>query len=157
MDKLTQLINACTEYYIEVAKSEYANVSSFAIITTEDFAPFDFAVNTNGFFEDMQNKKISDEDYWNTAEWVEEMLSAKYPNPKIEELNELLSDNLEKPHFLAICKQALKNIRKNTDSKVCLFVHCTDFATSEELHNIVAELNTDDIYQSYKEYYAEIG
>ncbi len=153
MYKLDELITECVEYYIEIAKKNYKNLSSFAIITTEDFEPFDFAVNTNYFFDAIE--EICEDEYWNTGEWIEEMLSSKYPNPKIEELNKLLSDNLDKPNFLEICKNALKNARNNTDNKICLFVHCTDFETSEELENIVKELNTKEIYQSYKNYYSE--
>ena len=141
-------------FYYELAKQNYPNLSSFAIVTDESFETFLFAVNADEFFDDLKNEKIADEDYWNTSEWQNECFHRNAFNINIKNVKSFLEDydnHIEKNEFLEVCLNALQAV--HDDKRICMFVHITDFAFDKKLHDIVKTLNGDEIAECYQKYH----
>ena len=155
-DNFGKLVKDSVQFYFNLAIEKYPNLSSFAIVTDESYDTFIIAINTNGFYKDLKDWKITDEDYWNTAEWIEECLDCVYESNDIEQINYLINyqEGIAESVFLDACFKALKNVRSDNNSDVCMFVHLTDYGSSKKLLNIVQELNSKAIVESYKEYHS---
>lgn len=153
MKHLIDDFNQAVNFYYQLAKEKYPNLSSFAIVTDESFDTFLIAVNNDEYFDDLESENIADEDYWNTAEWTDECFDRNSFNDNIENINDFISGNydIDKNEFLDMCLNALKSVHQ--DKSICVFVHITDFAFHQKLYEIVKELNGDKIAQSYQEYY----
>lgn len=154
-NKLSKLILNTVNFYYDIADKNFHNLSSFAIVTDESFRTFLIAINTNVFFTDVKEGKVSSETYWNTAEWTEEALDYKFPSDDMEEINDLLNseDQVSELFFLECCTKALDNIRSEENANICLFVHITDFAYSESLFEIVKDLNGTEVAKNYQKYF----
>lgn len=154
MQHLIDDFNKAVSFYYQLAKEQYPNLSSFAIVTDESFDTFLIAVNHNEYFEDLKNENITDEDYWNTAEWTDERFSRTSVNDNIKNIKCFLSNNgIDENEFLDMCLNALKSVHKD----ICVFVHITDFAFHQKLYDIVQVLNGDEIAKSYQDYYLACG
>lgn len=153
MKHLIDDFNQAVNFYYQLAKEKYPNLSSFAIVTDESFDTFLIAVNNDEYFDDLESENIADEDYWNTAEWADERFNKNDFNVNIENIKNFISENydIDENDFLDMCLNALKSVHKDKD--ICVFVHITDFAFHQKLYEIVKELNGDKIAQSYQEYY----
>ena len=149
------LVKNSVKFYYNLAIEKYPNLSSFAIVTDEDYDTFIIAINTNKFYKDLKDWVITDEDYWNTAEWTEECLDCVYESSDAEEINSLINDQhqITEDLFLESCFEALKNIRNEDNTDICIFIHLTDYGSSGNLLNIVKKLNNKNIFESYKEYH----
>ena len=155
MKEIAKYIEESVLFYFNLAKDNYGNLSSFAIVTDESFDTFLIAINTNNFFFELENKKICEDDYWNPAEWVEESLDEKYFNSSIEYVNNFLEKNpIDEIDFLDICLKALQKIN---DNNICMFVHITDHGFDQNLYEVVKKLNSESIAESYKNYYLNWG
>lgn len=152
MKEIAKHIEEAVSFYFNLAKDKYINLSSFAIVTDESFDTFLIAVNTNNFFSELENEEICEDDYWNTAEWIEESLDEKYPNSSIEYVNNFLEQNsIDKIDFLDICLKKLQKINISDDN-ICMFVHITDHGFDQNLCEIVKKINGESIAESYKDY-----
>lgn len=153
MKHLIDDFNQAVNFYYQLAKEKYPNLSSFAIVTDESFDTFLIAVNNDEYFDDLESENIADEDYWNTAEWTDERFNKNAFNVNIENIKNFISENydIDENDFLDMCLNALKSVHKDKD--ICVFVHITDFSFHQKLYEIVKELNGDKIAQSYQEYY----
>ncbi len=150
-----KLVKESVQFYYDLAIEKYSDLSSFAIVTDESYDTFIIAINTGKFYKDLESLIISDEDYWNTAEWTEECLDCIYESADAEQINVIISNDNEftESIFLEACFEALKSIRNEDNSDVCMFIHLTDYGTSINLLNIVNHLNSKNIFASYKKYH----
>lgn len=154
MKEIAKYIEDSILFYFNLAKNNYKNLSSFAIVTDESFDTFLIAINTDKFFFKLENGEICEDDYWNTAEWIEESLDEKYFNSNIEYVNTFLEENhIDDIAFFDICLKALQKINDNKD--ICMFVHITDQGFNKNLYEIVKELNGENVAESYKNYYLD--
>ncbi|MFB2537806.1 MULTISPECIES: hypothetical protein [unclassified Acinetobacter] len=153
------LVEQTIDYYFRLALKHYPDLSAFAIVSTESFECFSIAINHAEYFQDYVAGKmdISDEDFWNTAEWTRELFDMDYAYPAIDEINQLLNDDLVSEHdFLSACHLALKAVRqKYQKNEICLFLHLTDLGSSDDLFSIVMDLNTPEMSKDYLNYYAD--
>lgn len=171
---IQQLMQKITQVSFDTAIKDYPNLSSFAIVTDEDLTCFDIAINDDLFFADVIAGKATDEDFWNTAEWTEELFCEKIPslwadlnlvNELTDQLSHQLYDdtqavpNLRREFdtdydkiFLESCYQALARLRTPQNQNITLFIHVTDSDFHQELFDIVEKLNdkkVSDYYLSY--------
>lgn len=156
LGEFDRLIKIVVSKLYHFACNDYDSLSSFAIVTDEGYECFGVAINTDIYFNDLVEFRTSDEDYWNTAEWYEEMLESHY---KIAELDEVwkflatLNEEDKNKHFLVSCLNALQSIRTKDNLNICLQVHITDHGFDKKLFEIVEILNPKEVADSYKEYY----
>lgn len=154
MNEFVDAINNVVKFYFSLALENYPKLSSFAIVTDENFSTFAIAINESKFFIDVKTKSISDEDYWNPAEWAEESFSSKYINEDKKTIFAFLeNDEIKGSNVLNTYHNSLLLLRTKDNKNICMFVHITDFEYSETLYKIVKDLNGDEVAQNYKAYF----
>lgn len=150
----SNLINEIIEFYYKSVSSEYDNLSSFAIVTDSGFETFLVAINKGKYFLDLVKENISDEEYWNVAEWDTQSLSKKYHFSRKQDIIDFLENNSLDQNFLYdLFSNSLTRVRDDDNSDVCMFLHITDHHFDEGLYEIVKQLNGSDIANSYKKYH----
>lgn len=154
MNEFSKVVNGVVKFYFDLANKTYPKLSSFAIVTDENFSTFSIAINVNEFFIDVGNQIISDEDYWNTAEWTDESFSSHCKNDDKTLIFKFLENKeFKESEVLDVFHKSLLSLRTKENEKVCIFLHITDFIYLEYLYNIVKDLNGSVIAENYKKYF----
>lgn len=156
MNEFANVVKNVVEFYFKLALENYPKLSSFAIVTDENFSTFAIAINEDKFFTDVESKILSDEDYWNPAEWTEESFSSKHKNEDKKIIFQFLEDNkLKDSDILYAFQKSLLSLRKEDNKNICMFIHITDFEYSKSLNDIVKLLNGENLSQHYKKYFLD--